>query len=201
MHRMILFAVLTSIPALRLSAQWHVALTGGRAGTAGHARSIEDVPDGRAELRPWRPGTIALRVGRDLGNWRVNAEVRRTTADLAISGEATVLITTGAIDAWGSGIEVTRSIAGGPGKPALRAGVGAIAERWSFDLDGGDARWRLAAQGVLDASVPLWRQWSGIVRAEAAFGRSLFDEDELPAGYELRSAVRHGMAIGVARTL
>ena len=201
MHRMILFAVLTSIPALRLTAQWHVALTGGRAGTAGHARSTDDVPDGRAELRPWRPATLALRVGRDLGHWRVSAEVRRTTADLAISGEATVVITTGAIDAWGSGIEVTRRIAGKPGKPALRAGVGAVAERWSFDLDGGDARWRLAAQGVLDASIPLWRGWSGVLRAEAALGQSLFDEDELPLGYEVRRAVRHGIAVGVARTL
>lgn len=201
MHRLFLFTALMSVPIVHLDAQWYAALTGGRAGTVGHARSTDDAPDSRAELLPWRPATLALRIGRDLSDWRVGIEARRTTSDLAARGEGTVLVTTNVADAWGAGVEVTRRLAGGAGRPALRAGVGVLAERWSFDLDGGDARWRLAAQGVLDAGVPLWRRWSGVIRAEAALGRSLFDEAELPVGYELRPAVRHGVAIGVALRL
>lgn len=201
MHRLILCAALASTPVLRVDAQWYTSLTGGRAGTAGHARSADDVANGRTELMPWRPATVALRIGRELGNWRLGVEARRTTADLAVSGEATVLVTTNVVDAWGAGLEVTRRIAGDLGRPVLRAGVSIIAERWSFELDGGDARWRVAAQGVLDATVPLWRRLAGVIRAEAALGPSLFDNDELPSGYELRPAVRHGIAIGVALRL
>ena len=52
---------------------------------------------------------------------------------------------------------------------------------------------------ALEGSLPLRGRWHGVLRAEAAIGRSLFEADELPAGYTVRPARRGGIALGIAR--
>jgi hypothetical protein len=195
-----LFLLLVAVvlfPLGPLSAQWQLSLLTGASATAGHARAALD-PEQTAIL-PDHPVSWGLRLAREYPAWRVSLDGSRITGDLAIRGRSTSLVTRDALAAWGVGLELARRLRGRPDDNSLWAGLGAVAERWSFDVAGGDPRWRGSLRGSLQLDVPLIRGWNGLVRAEASVGASLFRADELPEGYRRRPARRAGMQLGVTR--
>ena len=108
-------------------------------------------------------------------------------------------MTRDALAAWGVGLELARRLRGRADGNALWAGLGAVAERWTFDVAGGDPRWRGSFRGSLQLDLPLIGAWHGLVRTEASLGASLFRADELPEGYRRHTARRAGMQLGVTR--
>lgn len=193
---LLLFAVLL-LPQRPLSAQWRLAISAGTAATSGHARDAAD-PE-QAAILPDHPVSWLLALARQRGSWRVGIDGSRITSDLAIRGSSTSLVTRGALSAWGLGFEASRRLAGHAAAPSLWAGVGAVYERWSFDIAGGDARWRASGRASLQLDAPLSRRWSALVRGEALAGASLFRVEELPEGYTRRASQRAGLLLGVSR--
>lgn len=193
---LLLFAAVL-LPLRPLSAQWQLSLLAGTATTAGHARAELD-PELTAIL-PDHPVSWSLGLAREYPAWRVSLDGSRITSDLAIRGRSTSLVTRDALSAWGVGLELARRLRGRPSESSLWAGIGAAAERWSFDIAGGDPRWRVSLRGSLQIEVPLTSGWSGLLRAEASVGASLFRVEELPGGYSRRAARRAGMQLGVTR--
>lgn len=185
------------VPWHPATAQWRLALEHGSANAAGYSIDRSG-PDPLAFLLD-RPRSTVLAVSRDLGRQRLSLELRRTDADLALSGPGTVLVTRGAMHAWGAGFEAARQLAGQPDRPRLHAAVGALLERWDFDVGMSAPRTRLAGRAALEAEVPLTPHWSGLLRGELMVGSSIFTAEELPEGYTPRMGRRAGMVLGLAR--
>lgn len=191
----LLFALLCCTTALPLQAQWRFSLMAGPSATTGHSR--DDADPEQPAILPDHPVNWTLGVAHPVGAWRIAFEGHRITSDLAIRGSTTSLVTRSAISAWGLGGELSRRVTADATGPTVLAGAGAVYERWSFDIAGGDPRWRAAVRGSLELDVPLARRWSGIVRGEWLAGGSLFRHDELPAGYARRAGYRAGLLLGV----
>lgn len=182
-------------PGESLRGQWQLQLVASSGRAAGHARADAD-PD-RPEVAPHHPVTLGVTVVRPLGAWHLAGSVRRTHADLAISGGEAAVVTRGALRAWGAGVELGRRVVGTPSSPSVTLGLGASVERWSFPTSGGEPRFIPVGHGALEGRVPLARRWLGIVRGEAAVSGSLFTSSDLPPDYAVRVGRRWGIGIGV----
>ncbi|MGH7583773.1 MAG: hypothetical protein ACREL5_11160 [Gemmatimonadales bacterium] len=184
------------IVPLRVGAQWHVALLGGTATTQGDSR--DTLAADHAEIRADRMTVATLAIERAGEAWRVGAELRRLTGDLSEVTASASIDARGVVSAWGAAVTVRRRITPGMGA-ALWALVGAGADRWSFDLAGGDPRWRLALHAALESEFPVGGDWSVLVRAGVTAGPSIFREDEVAEGFTRQTALRPGYAVGLAR--
>ncbi|MES2124001.1 MAG: hypothetical protein V4503_04855 [Gemmatimonadota bacterium] len=194
-HALPLLLLLASLSPARATAQWQLSLVTGWSATAGHSR--DPVDQDQPAILPDRPQNWSLAVARQRRGWRIAVDGSRITADLAVRSTSTTLATRGALSAWGLGAEVGRRIAGRGDGSSLWGSVGAVYERWSFDVTGGDSRWRAAARGALQLNVPFGAHWAGLLRGELLAGPSLFRPEELPEGYGIRSARRATLQVGV----
>ena len=190
-----LLIFLLLLPAAPLEAQWRLSLSAGSAATSGHSRDTLD--DEQPAILPDHPVDWTLALVRQHRAWRLGVDGHRVTSDLAIRGRSTTLVTRTALSAWGVGAELARRIASPMAGPQFWVAAGGVYERWSFDIAGGEARWRAAARGALQLDIPLVRHWSGMIRGEASLGCSLFRREELPEGYQRRAARRLGLQLGV----
>lgn len=193
--RSLIVSLLLLTPLHAAAAQWRLTLLHGNAAVSGYSRDAGS-PDPLAFL-PDRPSSSSIAIGRDLGRSRLTFEMRHTGADLTLRGPGTAIVTRGALHAWGAALEGSRRLAGATGRPTLHAGLGLMMERWHFDVDVGDARWRIAGRGALEMGVPITRRWQGVVRGEVTASPSVFSADELPEGYVRKVGWRRGVELGV----
>ncbi len=195
--RSLTFFLLLLIPLHAAPAQWRLTLLRGSGTVWGHSRE-ESSPDHPAFL-PDRPMSFALAIGRDAGRQRVTIDLRRTSADLALRGPGTTIVTRGVLHASSAALEVARRLAGAAGRPTLHGGIGVTVERWHFDLGASDARWRLGGRGALEVGLPIHGRWDAVLRGELAASSSIFTAVELPEGYVRRAGWRTGVLLGLAR--
>ncbi|MEP6590806.1 MAG: hypothetical protein ABJC19_06460 [Gemmatimonadota bacterium] len=193
--RGILLILLSGTMVTPLAAQWRLSLAAGPATTSGH--SLDGTQDDRPAILPDHPQPWTLTLARQVGAWRLGIDGSRITADLAVRSSTTSLATRGALSAWGTGVELAHRVAARRDGWALWGGVGAVYERWTFDVAGGDARWRAAARAALQLDIPLATHWDGLLRGELGAGPSLFRNGELPEGYQRRGARRAALLLGV----
>ena len=193
--RSLTFFLLFLIPLHPAAAQWRLTLRQGTGSVWGHSRD-EGSPDHPAFL-PDRPMSFALAISRDVGRQRVTIDLRRTSADLALRGPGTTIVTRGVLHASSAALEAARRLAGAAGRPTLHGGIGVAVERWQFDLGASDARWRVGGRGALEVGLPIHGRWDAVLRGELAASASIFTTDELPEGYVRKTGWRRGGAIGV----
>jgi len=191
-----LFLLLLLTTASPLSAQWSLTLQAGSSRAHGHARALDE-PD-QPELRPDRPTSLELGVGRQFGSWRVILSGRHTSADLTASGTTAAVVSKSALDGWGFGLELGRRVAGRAGTPTLELGIGVIRDHWDLGT-ADDARWRQVYRAAAVMTVPVWRTWGIVVREEFGIGSSLFHDADIPQGYRLRPGWETGLLLGVRR--
>ena len=177
-----------------LAAQWTTSLAVTRYAAHGNARDTDET-----QLGPHAPKMIALSLGTTRGAWRVQVGGRYLEAGLEVAGTDGALITPDIMSARGGAVEVQRRLAGDGITPTLHAGLGLELMRWSFAGAGDDTRWRAASLVDLDLTIGIAAAWRFVVRGELMAGRSLFTADELPVGYNLRTGIRHGVALGIER--
>lgn len=196
--RRILLACFACLAPITLHAQWRLALLHGSANSHGDAQA--DIDPEHPELHAERPATWTFSLARGIGAWRIEVGMHRTSADLAEVGGTSRISTNGVLAAWGTGIELTRRVAGRAGSTALLAGAGVTIDRWTFDLVDASPRTRWAARGVLEVDLPITPKWGAVIRGELLFGPSVFQSAELPEGFSTRAATRLGLVLGVARS-
>jgi hypothetical protein len=192
--RAAILTILTCTLVARADGQWSTAFTVSRTASRGHAADRTGT-----EIRPESPRTAALAIAMGSGHWRVAASGRYTEAGLTVAGADAHVVTPRAMSAWGMGLEVHRRVAGSAAGPAVYAGAGVDASHWEFRDAPDDSRWRMSGVALVQGAVAITGRWSVLLRGEVAAGSSLFDIEELPDGYRLRHALRHGVAIGIER--
>lgn len=178
-----------------LPAQFHLTARAGIADHGGHARDVSDSDEPTFGPGVTRDATLA--IGVDRGSWRLGIVLRRETPDLVLAGHTSGIITRDALAAWHGGLEVGRRVVGGPGVPTLHLIVGAGLTQWSFPGFDDPARHRLGAWLALDGALPLSARLDGVLRLEAQGGQSLFEEADLPEGYQSLAARRIGLSLGI----
>lgn len=196
-HRLPFAAVLslTLGASAPLAAQFDLTFRAGATSLNGFARSSEAAD--RPELRPSSNSDFAGAVGFDRGPWRVAASVRSTDADLVIVGTDAGVIATDQLRGTAFGAEVGRRLLGSAQHPSAHLLVGVAHERWSFRDAGGESRSKLQFGAALEGEVPFTPAWSGVVRIEGALGKSPFRAEDLPNGFEQRTARRGAMHLGI----
>jgi hypothetical protein len=148
-------------------------------------------------MRPGPGSAPAAAVGITHHGWRAQVALQRTTLDLVLVGDASGIITPGALRSSSVTLDLGRVLAGTPGRPSL-ALLALVSRRgWSFPRFDDPGRTRWGAGVALEATVPLSGRWSGITRGELGFSGSLFDAPELPSDFDRRGARRIAAMIGV----
>lgn len=192
-------ALVLSLPlcialASPIAAQWGTSFMVAGAAVHGHAVDADGT-----HIRPESPRTVSLAISRTSGRWRIETGVRHTDASLAVAAAEARVVTPAMMSAWGAGVDVSRRVAGDDAQPTLHAGVGIDASHWTFADAPDDSRWRMSALAMLQGSAAIGGRWRLLLRGEVAVGRSLFVAAELPEGYRLQRATRHGLAVGIER--
>lgn len=187
--------LLTLLLPAALPAQFHLTSRVGIADHTGHARDVTD--EDEPTFGPGVTRDASLAIGVDRGPWRLGISVRRETADLVLAGHTSGIITRDALAAWQGGLELGRRIIGGLGAPSLHLLLGAGLTRWSFPGFDDPARNRLGGWLALDGALPLSRRFDGVLRLEILGSTSLFEEADLPEGYQSLVARRIGLSLGL----
>lgn len=178
-----------------LPAQWHLAVRTAVIDHAGHAFDALDAEE--PTLGPADSRDIGVAVGLDRGRWRAAISVRTDRPDLQLVGGESGIITRGAFQNTDVGVEVGPRLLGRPGAPELHALAGVTVTRWSFPELQDPARNRLALTLATEGSLPLRGHLHGVLRLEGYLGASLFEDADLPEGYQARGARRLGLALGL----
>ena len=178
-----------------LPAQVHITTRVGIADHSGHARDLTD--EDEPTFGPGVTRDAALALGIDRGPWRLAVTIRRETADLVLAGHTSGIITRDALAAWQGGLEIGRRLIGAPGAPSLHALVGIGVTQWSFPGFEDPARNRVGASLALDGALPMSRRIDGVLRLELLSGKSLFEDADLPEGYQSLAARRVGLSLGL----
>lgn len=181
-----------------LCAQWRATVAHGLG--SGYHDATDATAGDDAEFRADRLRTWVVGLDRTAGGWRAGLDLRRTVADLAEDGSETAVVARDALSAIEGTLAVAHRVVGHGTTPSLWLGAGLAAERWSFDVDGGSPRWRVAVRLSAEGDVPLTRRWSALVRGEYALGAAAFGQDELPDGFAPATARRAEVQIGAAFT-
>ena len=137
----------------------------------------------------------ALAAALRRGDWRIAVGVGRRTADLALRGEGSGILTVDALRAVTVGNELVRRMAVGSG--AVSLGIGITRTRWTFPGLADPARWRWGVVASLESELPLAAHWALVGRVDAMRHGGVFDEDELPAGYQRTTPIRLGVGTGL----
>jgi hypothetical protein len=171
-----------------LTAHWAVA------GHAGHAAAPTD---DQPSMHPGIGGEVTAAIGFRRGRWRTQLSVRSNSSDLVLVGDASGIITPGAVRDLALTLELGGVVAGAGGGPSLAILATLSRHRWSFPQFDDPTRTRWGGGLAVEASIPITGRWLGVVRAEAGMAGSLFEEAELPADFVRQRARRSALGVGV----
>lgn len=178
-----------------LPAQLHLTARVGIADHGGHARDVSDADEPTFGPGVTRDASLALGV--DRGPWRLGIVVRREAPDLVLAGHTSGIITRDALEAWHGGVELGRRVVGTPSRPTLHVVAGVGVTRWSFPGFDDPARNRLGGWLALDGALPVSGNLDGVLRLGFQRGASLFEEADLPEGYQSLAARRIELSLGL----
>jgi len=186
-------ALLLVVPAVA-SAQLSLTLRTGTVVHGAHAEapSEEDSPG----FGPASATEFAGAVAWHGAGWRVAATASTHSPDLQLRGETAGVLVVKALRGRAFGLEVGRDLVGREAGPRLTGVVGVANDRWQVvELGTTFSRWRGIA--ALEGGIPLRGRVSAVVRAEAGIAASLFEVNDLPAGYDRTTAWRRALQVGL----
>jgi len=178
-----------------LQAQVHLTVQTSLVEHRGHAYDALD--PGGAALMPATVREFALGIGMDRGTWRVSLTAANSSPDLLVMGEGSGILTGDVLESTVLGLAIGPRMFGGPDQAELHLMAGASLNRWSFSGLGDPPRNRVLFTLAAEGALPLTRSIRGVLRLEGGFGSSLFDQADLPEGYQTRSARRVSLAAGL----
>jgi hypothetical protein len=189
----LLLAALLVAPAT-LAAQFDVGLRLIDSRSSAHAAApgVDDTPT----MLPSPALGGAVDLGLRRGAWRFAVSAARSDHDLLIVGDAAGVITPGVLRATAFTLRAGRSLYRHDGLD-LSWAVGATGLRWSFPGLTEAPRWRWGPVAVLEASSALNRHWTLVSQFAASRSQGVFDDAELPEGYQRSSATRVEWSVGL----
>jgi hypothetical protein len=185
----LLTVTLSAAAAVPLSAQWEISAEIGVARFGGSSRDSTGTRVG-----PYRPTTLALRLGRGVGRARVALAVLRAKTGLAAEGPTLAVVQYDIGTLWEIAPEVSVRVASfGTGAEA-RVDAGPAIDLWDFD---GERRSRWGGRAGVSLEWPLARVLAGYMRLGGVVTGSVFDAADVPDGVERVATRRVAVAIGL----
>ncbi len=191
-HAVLLVLSLGAALPARLSAQWSVALEAAFSYYGGGSRDTAADP---TAIRPHHPTIVGLRVDRRFGRLGVGVAAALAGPDVIVENSQAGAIIKDALDSYEIAPEAALVVGRTDGGVAVRIHAGPLVDMWS--PAGADTRTRVGGHAGLSLEWPLSDRFAGSVRAAAALTGSLFENGELPGGFELRAMWRRSVSLGV----
>jgi hypothetical protein len=177
-----------ALPAA-LGAQWSVAAEIGTGGFGGAA--MDTSAGGGGTARPYNLTTIGARLEHARGPVVVGVVVLRGGADVAIDGPDILVAMKHQFRLVEIAVRGSVRVAR-PGAAVVRLVAGPLLDRWS--PEGGERRDRAGGEAGVLLEWSLGGRVSASLRGAAALTKSVFQADELPAGYERHAMWRRMLA-------
>jgi hypothetical protein len=190
---LLLFPLLLGPGASRLPAQqgWGLSFELGRAGFHGHARSVDIMPE--TSGHPSAARTYAIRIDRTGRRTSVSVAALIATTGVEFESEDASAEVRNLLEL----IEISPEIAVQvfhPREVAVRIHVGVVLDRWR--PEGENSRTALGALGAASLEVPLSSRVGVTIRWQANVTGSVFDEDDLPPGFERKNGWSERWVVG-----
>jgi len=188
--RLLAVCVLSAAP---LAAQWSVGVELGQLACRGGSTdtSSSDLPN---TLRPSPGATFALRVQRRFAGFGAGIALLYSQTGVGAENDETTVEIRNKMELLELAPEVFVVLArpGAGGVFLLHAGV--LIDRWSLESD---ERNRMAGLAAVSLDWPMAGRLSGTFRAGLAVGPSVFNEGEMPEGFERRATWRRSITAGI----
>jgi hypothetical protein len=166
-----------------------VGLTRFWGGSAGVA------PNSAPGFKPYRPTAAAVRLDRALGRARVGLAVSYAASGLGLEGDDLTLIAKGGLTWVQVAPEVAYRLATLGAATELRIFGGPVADLWIPDEEEG--RTRIGARGGAELLVPLGAWLACTLRAHGGLTGSLFQEADVPSGFQPKTMPNVGLSLGI----
>jgi hypothetical protein len=180
---------LTAGAPVSLWSQWQI---GGEIGVARFGGTSRDT-DG-TKVAPYRPTTLALSLGREVGRARVSLTVLHAKTGLAAEGPTVAVVQYDLGSLWEVAPELAIVVARVGAGVAARVEAGPAFDFWNFD---GEHRNRVGGRAGVALEWPLARALAGSLRVGGVLTGSVFDPADVPAGVERLATRRLAVAIGL----
>ncbi len=195
MRRQIGTVLCLSTAALpRLAAQWSIATEVGVARFAGASTHTSGSPDSFS-LRPFRPTTFGIEVGREAGRVRIGVGLLYAKPGLAVEGGSLAAVDYDGMELLELAPDISLRIARVGSGGALRLAAGPAFDFWT--LTGFANRTRVGGRATAAWEWPVTAHLSGSVRAGVTLTGSVFNDRELPGDVDRRSTWRRSVALGL----
>jgi hypothetical protein len=196
--RLLLFPELLGILAAPLSAQqhWGIAVELGKASFNGHGSATATSPETTGHPSPttiWglRVSRTGPKVEFSLGVLFANTGVLFESEDAAVESRGLLEL-----------LEVSPQVSFvllRPREVALRIHLGAVLDHWS--PEGANTRTLFGGLGALSLDLPFSSRFGAGLRWETVLTGSVFEENELPPEFSLKSGWSERWVLGVRYTL
>ena len=158
----------------------------------GASQSVAD--DHNPGLKPYRPTSVAVRIDREVGHIRLGLATLYAKSGVAIDGSSAAVVAKGQLSwiqvAPEISFHVTRL-----GAAAIRLFAGPTLDVWNPVES--DSRTKVGGQTGAELQTPFGNSVSGVLRVRTSLIGSVFKQEELPEGYEVRSMPSAGIALGL----
>ena len=175
-----------------LMAQWSVAFEATASYYGGASRDTAADP---ISVRPHHPTSFGLRLERCFGQLGVGVSAALAAPDVIAENSSAGAIVKDALDLFEIAPEAAVLVGRTPSGVAVRFHAGPLIDVWA--PQGEDARTRVGGHAALSLEWPLTARLAGSVRGGVALTSSLFNEGELPGGFELRAMWRRSVSLGL----
>ncbi len=179
----------------RLAAQWSIATEVGVARFAGGSTHTSGSPDSFS-LRPFRPTTFGIEVGREAGRTRIGVGLLYAKPGLVAEGGRLAAVDYDGMKLLELAPEISLRIARVGSGGALRLAAGPAFDFWT--LQGSADRTRAGGRATAAWEWPVTTHLRGSVRAGVVFTGSVFNEPELPGTVAPRGAAAWPWACATA---
>jgi hypothetical protein len=175
-----------------LAAQWSVALEATASYYDGASRDTAADP---ISVRPHHATSFGLRLERCFGQVGVGVTAALAGPDVIAENSSAGAVVKDALGLFEIAPEATVLVGRTQSGVAVRFHAGPLLDVWT--PEGADARTRVGGHAGLALEWPLSTRFAGSVRAGVALTSSLFNEGELPDGFELRAMWRRSVSLAV----
>lgn len=193
MSRLIALVLVLTTPAVA-AAQFDLTVLGGGVAITGHAQGEDAAHTGTVHPQGGFEPTVAFGYQHD--RWRGGLILTRRSPGLILEDAEAGVTAPDAFRAVTIGAEIGHDLFRN-GDAAVTGSVGITRTRWSFQTSNDVPRWRWGAMAALEGALPLAQHFAMITRVSAARTSSLFDDGELPDGFEPAAGNRYGVSVGL----